>query len=332
MPIANVFASTMFKTVSLTEAFTKLPYKPGRIGAMGLFADQGVPTTVILVEEKAGILSLIPTAPRGGVGTIHPAEKRVVRAFTIPHIPLDDAVLADQVINVRAFGSENQLQGVAGVVNDKLASMKQDHEVTLEHLRIGALTGNILDADGSTVIYNLYTEFGVSQTAVDFVLGTTSTNIRAKCLEVKDAVEDNLGAASYDHVHCLCSPNFFRNLIDHDNVAAAYARWRDGEALRNDPRAGFEFAGIKFEEYKGSIGAVSFITDKDARFFPVGVPNMYKTYYAPADFIEAVGTVGQPFYAKQEALDLNRGVRLHTQSNPLPMCHRPAALVRGYYS
>ena len=79
--IVNAFPSSIFSVASLTEAFIKLPHKPGRIGAMGLFSDAGVPTTVILIEEKAGVLALIPTKPRGGIGAVHPPSKRTVRAF-----------------------------------------------------------------------------------------------------------------------------------------------------------------------------------------------------------------------------------------------------------
>ena len=47
----------------------------------------------------------------------------------------------------------------------------------------------------------------------------------------------------------------------------------------------------------------------------------------PADFNEAVGTVGQEYYAKQEPRKFGRGVDIHTQSNPLPLCMRPEVLV-----
>ena len=49
---------------------------------------------------------------------------------------------------------------------------------------------------------------------------------------------------------------------------------------------------------------------------------------APADFNETVNTLGQLLYAKQEPRKFERGTDLHTQSNPLPMCHRPALLVK----
>ena len=43
---------------------------------------------------------------------------------------------------------------------------------------------------------------------------------------------------------------------------------------------------------------------------------------------ETANTLGQPLYAKQEPRKFERGTDLHTQSNPLPMCHRPGVLIK----
>jgi hypothetical protein len=56
---------------------------------------------------------------------------------------------------------------------------------------------------------------------------------------------------------------------------------------------------------------------------------IFKTYFAPADFLETVNTVGLPLYAKV-AVDpeFGRWARIHTQSNPLALCLRPRAVIR----
>ena len=43
---------------------------------------------------------------------------------------------------------------------------------------------------------------------------------------------------------------------------------------------------------------------------------------------QTANTLGRPPYAKQEPRKFDRGTDLHTQSNPLPMTHRPAVLVK----
>jgi hypothetical protein len=103
--------------------------------------------------------------------------------------------------------------------------------------------------------------------------------------------------------------------------------WQDGPSSQRYAR-GFTFAGITFEEYRGQAtdaGQCCAPLHRPARphAFPLGTMDTFGTYFAPADFNETVNTVGQPLYAKQEPRKFDRGTDLHTQSNPLPMCHRP---------
>ncbi len=332
MDLANVFASDAFSMIALTDKVNKMPYVPGRAGRLGIFETSGITTTSLAIEEYAGTLSLIPNTARGGPSNQNLHAKRVLRQLTVPHLPLDDAIMAAEVQGIRGFGTTD-LQAVESVVAQRLLEMKSKHDATLEYGRIGAIKGTILDADGSTVIYNLFTEFGVSQTSVDFALGTTTTNVKAKCLTVVRAIETELGADVYNHVHCFCGKTWFDEFVAHPEVKTAYERWQAngqlGAFLRDDNRSGFEFAGIIFEEYRGSVGGVSFVADSEAHFFPVGVPQLFSTRFAPADFMETVNTPGLPVYVKTKPKDYNKGLDIHTQSNPISFCKRPKVLVKG---
>jgi hypothetical protein len=321
--------SDTFNLASLTAAINKLPFQPTRIGDMGLFEDDPIATTSLIVEEQDGVLTLIPNAQRGAPAKQAGSGSRKTRTFACTHLPYERTLRAEDVQGVRAFGSANALETLSQIVNNKLVEMKRSHSVTLEHLRIGALKGTILDSDGATVIYNLFTEFNVTQDSVDFVLGTATTEIKAKCLAVKRYIEAALGAQVYGGIHCFAGKSWFDAFTTHARVREAYDRYMDGQFLRDDNRKGFPFCGIFFEEYPGSVGSVSFVNDAEAHFFPVGVPGLYKNAYAPADFMETANTLGLPMYAKQEPMEFNRGVKIHTQSNPLPLCLRPKALVKG---
>jgi len=328
----DVFKADAFSTLSLTTAINKLPTARGKIRSMNLFQEKGIPTTTAMIEEKEGIISLIPTADRGAPATEGKRARRKVRTLDIPHLPEESSVKATDVQNIRSFGSDSKMEAVSELVNDKLTGMKQDHEATLEHLMAGALQGSLLDADGVTEILNLFTAFNVSEQDEDFEFSADATDVRALLLSAKRKIEDALGQATYNGILCLCWQDWFDALISHPDVKAAYDRWNQGEFLRMDPRAGFTFAGITFQEYRGQIADVPFIPDAQSRFIPLGVPGLYELYYAPADFIETANTKGRPYYAKQERMDFDRGIRLHSQSNPLPICTRPRCLVKGTQS
>ena len=58
-----------------------------------------------------------------------------------------------------------------------------------------------------------------------------------------------------------------------------------------------------------------------------GVPGLFQSKYAPADYMETVNTVGLPYYAKQWQMEGGKGRVLESQSNPLHLCTRPNAIV-----
>jgi hypothetical protein len=328
----NPFDNPGFAMASLTAAINLLPNRYGRLEQLGLFPAKPVRTRQIVVEERNGTLNLLPTQPVGGPATLNVRDKRKLRSFVVPHVPLDDVVLPEEVQGVRAFGAETEMESVAAVLAQHLQGMRNKHAITLEHLRMGALKGVILDADGS-LLHNLYTEFEIAAKTVNFALAVEATNVRNKCVEVIGHIEDNLRGEFMTGVRCLCSPEFFEKLVGHAKVEKAYENYAQGAMLRDDVRTGFAFGGIVFEEYRGQASNVAgsvvrFIAAGEAHCFPLGTIDTFGTYFAPADFNETVNTLGQPIYAKQEPRKFERGTDLHTQSNPLPMCHRPGVLVK----
>ena len=328
----NPFDNPGFSMASLTAAINLIPNRYGRLEQLALFPPKPVRTRPIIVEEYAGRLNLLPTKPPGTPGTVGERGKRTLRSFVIPHIPHDDVVLPEEVQGIRAFGSETEMEAVAGVMARHLETMRNKHAITLEHLRMGALKGQILDADAS-VIYDLVAEFGLTPQSIAFDLGTATTNVKAKCYELSRRIEDGLKGEFMTAIHVLCSPEWFTAFTTHSKVEKAYENWQQGAILINDVRAGFSFAGITFEEYRGQAtdpdgNTRRFIAAGEAHAFPVGTLDTFATYFAPADFNETVNTLGQPLYAKQEPRKFDRGTDLHTQSNPLPMCHRPGVLVK----
>lgn len=328
----NPFETDAFNMVSLTKAINILPNNYGRLREMNLFPGKGVRTRSIIIEEMNGVLNLLPTMPPGSPGTVGTHGKRTVRSFTIPHIPHDDSILPEAYQGIRTFGQENELVAVSQVINDRLQVMRNKHAITLEYLRMGALKGEILDADTST-IYNLYTEFGITQKTVDFVLGTDGTNVPKKCRDVVRHIEDNLKGEVMSGVRCLVDASFFDKLILHPEVQKAYINYaKAAEILGTDIRKKFTFNGVTFEEYRGTATdaagtARKFITADYGIAFPEGTMDTFETIYAPADFMETANTMGLELYAKQESRKFERGIDLHTQSNPLPMCYRPGVLV-----
>jgi hypothetical protein len=328
----NPFNTPAFSMAALTSAINVIPNRYGRLESLDLFPAKPVRTRQVIVEERNGVLNLLPTMPPGAPGTVGARGKRTVRSFVIPHISHDDVVLPEEVQGIRAFGSETEMESVAGVMARHLETMRNKHSITLEHLRMGALKGVILDADG-TVIYDLFDEFQITPAIVNCDLSNANANVKKKCLDVLRHLEDNLKGEFMTGVRVLCSPEFFDALTEHSKVKEAFAWWQQDAVQINDMRAGFTYSGLTFEEYRGQATdgqghSRRFIAPGEAHAFPLGTVDTFGTYFAPADFNETANTLGQAIYAKQEPRKFDRGTDLHTQSNPLPMCHRPGVLVK----
>ncbi len=328
MPTLDVFAADGFTVASLTAAIQDAPYVPGTIAGSGLFREEGITTTNVQIESDGKTLGLVANAQRGSVAPHVAGDKRKLRAFITTHLPQTGHITADEIMNLRAFGSQSELETVQGYVNQRLAKFRRNLDATTEHLLIGAVKGTILDADGSTVIYNLFTEFGVTQNTVAMALGTQATNLRGKSLDVLEKIEDELGGLSFTGVTAWCGKTFWRDLINHDKVKETYLASQGAATLRGDAREEFEFGGITWKRYRGKVAGVAFVGDDEAYAVPVGVPDLFLLHYAPADYVETVGTVGLPYYAKQEMGRMGKSVDVEAQSNPLPLCTRPKAVIK----
>ena len=324
----DIFNDDAFSVVSLTKAIEDTPFVPGRVGQLGIFSVEGVSTTSISIEKVGSTVSLVPAASRGSSGRPVGNDKRQMLPFTATHLPQRASILADEVQNLRAFGSETEVETAQRLMNRKLAKMRRDLDTTIEYQRIGAIKGSILDSDGTTELLNLHTAFGTSVTSHNLVVGTAGTLVRNKVSEARRKMEAALGGLTYDGARVLCSASFFDALVGHSSVEAAFDRYMNGEFLREDQRGGFYFAGVFWEEYRGQVGATKFVADGEAWMVPEGVPDLFVTNYAPADYMETVNTLGQAYYAKQEPKDFNKGIDVETQSNPIHICTRPAVPVK----
>ena len=333
----GIFSNPAFGMEALTDSILNVPFVPTAARALGIFENEGIATTTLDLELDSVSMTLIPVTQRGGPATKFRQAKRTMRSLKVPHLQLSDTIKPEEIQNVRLFGSNNQLQSAQAVVNKRLTGMALSHDVTLEYQSIGAIKGVIYDSDGATVIYNLFDEFQIAQTTFDFLLGDANQDMKHWCLKVKRAIEIGLGAARvYSHIHCFCGNDWFDAFVAHPDVVAAYRLWQDrsnqgqyGDFARNDNRSGFQFAGITFENYIGGVGGVDFVPAGEAHFFPVGVPNLFRTVFSPGDFWETVNTIGLPRYARGEPLRMGRGLELITESNPLCYCTRPVALIKA---
>jgi hypothetical protein len=300
-----------------------VPYQPGRLEQLGLFgAAEGIATLSVMIEQYDDVLALVPVSQRGAPASQMVRGTRKLHSLTLPHLKPEESLLADEVLGVRAFGTESEVETVANLVAKRLKKMRQNIEYTKESHRMLALKGISVDAAGNNV--DLFAVFGVTQDTIDFQLDVTTTEIRGKILTLIESIEDSLGGLSFSGIRVLCGKTFWANLIVHPMVKESYLATQAANTLRGDPRMEFEFGGVIFERYRGTSDVK--IADTEAYAVPEGVLDLFIARNAPADYVETVGTLGQPMYSKQWMMEADRGIKMEAQANPLHLCTRPKAV------
>ncbi|NUU35140.1 major capsid protein [Pseudomonas sp. C2B4] len=322
-----IFEDDAFSVPTLTAAINEQEYLPGRISGLGLFREEGITTLTVQIEKDGDTLALVPAGERGTSGLVVGGSRRNLIPFNTVHLPQRFTIKADEIQGIRAFGTRTELQSVQDVVNKRLAKARRQLDATHEFQRMGALNGQVLDADGSTVLLDIYKSFGVSRQKMSMGLNNSETEVRVSAGEALDMQADALGSVTSSGSRAFCGKNFWNKLVSHKSVKETYLNSQQAAALRGDARESFEFGGIVWERYRGKVAGVLFVHDDKALLIPEGVPELYISTFAPADYMETVNTEGLPYYSKIEPMPFNKGVFGEAQSNPLHLCTRPRAQI-----
>jgi hypothetical protein len=338
----DIFSNNAAFTITgLTVALLRTPYIPGLIGRLGLFTPRPIATTTTTIEIKGTRLALVPEVPRGAPPIPNVEDHRALVPFRIPHFPIRDTIMADAVQNVRSFGSEDTLEALSSVRNERLASMGLKLDVTQEFLRLGSVRGVIVTAADRTTgapltSISLFDQFEVAPQANTNwpIIGAGGAGESAAWEGQLTGLINALGRAMAEEVpggmmggiFGVCGPVFFDAFAMHPERRAAYIGIDSRPVV--DPLLGsrVQFRDVTIEEYRGRTNNVAFVAPNQCHFFPVGVPDLFIEVFAPADYNETVNTLGLARYAKMEEMQFDKGVELEAQMNVLPICTSPRAL------
>jgi len=330
--VIDIWDGDGFTIDSLTAAINNEPYRPGQVSALGIFEEDGVTTTRISIEERNGKLSLVEPSQRGGPGETTGDDNRRLVPFDIEHYQRDDSVLADEVQNVRSFGSGDQLETIQERVERKGMRHARDLTMTLEHQRVGAIKGVVASKSGA-VLHDLYNQFGIAAPSpVSLELDVDTTIVSNLFQDVIYAIEDALDAP-YSGIHVFTGRDFHKALWTHKSVRETFLYNGGASVLRQDVPDTFQFAGATWERYKTGAKATAdlgspYIADAEARVIVKGVPDLFITRFAPADYEETVNSLGLPFYMRQYPKLNGKGRNIEVQMNAISLCTKPATLRR----
>jgi hypothetical protein len=332
MATMDVFKNNAFSMTALTGTVEKIDYVPQMLGQLNIFEPMPVRTRDLWIDRREGALALIGVSALGAPPDELVKDSRDAVALRAVRLAKGQTIYAHEVEGYRAFGSETEFDQVQAEYLRRMARVQLDLDLTHEFHRLGALQGLLLDADGVSIIYDYFAEFGFTRPAViDFDLDNAATNVRQKCVDLKrDMVRNSRGAIMQTtSIHALCGDQFYDDLVDHPTIRATYLNWAAATDLRtNTAFESFVFGGVTWHNYRGTDNnSTVAIPTNEAKFFPVGARDVFKKAMAPAEFGPFVNTPGRDMYAIN-ILDRDRMAwsRGEIYSYPLYLCQQPQVL------
>jgi len=342
--VLDIFDQDAFSVTTMSDAMRELKYKPGFITRLGLFESTSIDTLDISIEKDAEEnIFIVPATPRGGPGVTFGRNRRSMRMLRVPHFQVDDAIYADEVQSVRAFGTARAVETFQGRIARRGSEVRQSFALTEEYHKLKVLTtGQLLDKDG-TVLYDYFTEMGESQPAeVNWDLAAASPAggvLQKQATALTRAMGAALDGLPFTGILALCGDAFWDDLIAHKEVRETYLNHAGAATLRQaiiDPNSQsvasgawgmFPLFDITWVNYRGGLNVS--IPTNECKFVPMGVPGLFRSVYAPADYLETVNTMGLELYVKMFRMQNDKGMSVEYQNNVIHYCTRPRVLKRG---
>lgn len=332
----NRSLTNAFEVSDYTQELRLVPASWTLLGDAGLFETEALSTFTVSFEEQNGSLGLISDQVRGARPQAANDVVRKLHSFNIPHFPIVDKILPQDLQSKSAYGDLSSADNLAAQLERKMLKIRKSFDVTKEVARFQMLTAGTVYAPNGTVVTDVYTDFGITKKSVDFVLGTGTTDVAAKCEEVIAHMQDNLLTdGMITGVTAYCSPEWFAKFIAHAKIVAAYQYYSSAvEPLRN--RAGgsgmyrsFQYQGVNFVEVRTILAGQRLVPSGKVVFVPNGTEGIFKTYTGPANRIGYTGTVAEDTYLWTFTDQKLMGVDIEAEANFACLCRRPALMVEG---
>lgn len=341
MSIINIFRNDAFSEIALTTQVERIPYMPTALGDYGndLFTENPIRTTALAVEERNGVLTIVPLSQRGQPTNFERnTERRKMRYFEVPRIFAGDTIHSHELQNIREFGQESVFMQVQTEVARRLAGptgLLANLDYTEEYQRLAMVQGMLLDADGS-VWYNWFDEFefvAAAEVAFDLT-ANVEFSLRPIINElVRSMYRSAKGAMTpMSRVSAICGDEFYDAFTNHIDVVKTYQNWSAATELREGGAfQKFPFGGVDWINYRGSDDDTTIkVPDDKVKFFPTKAPGVFEKAMAPGESFEWINTPGKPRYVVPIFdRDRNAWWRMEAYGYPLYICKRPEVLRTG---
>jgi urease accessory protein UreE len=331
-----------FKNADFVDGITNTPLQYGYINSQNMFDVRSTNQTAIIFDKDASTATLLPQVNRGSKASTEQKERAAdTFAMKLAYFKHSDRITGDDVQAWRKVGSTDN-ETLARVTAEKLADMRLAWDQTNEYMKLQALKGIFKTPEG-TVVANMFTEFGITQTSTDFLLGTATTNVDQKIRQLKTSVFKGLqNGGALQGVEVAVDPLFFDKLISHPNMKTAYQSYvNNGKQLLRDDLSNytkygimdsFNFRGVNFISYDATFNLPNGTTEEafaasTGTAYASGARDLFRGYSGPSNKLSEANMGGQEVFMRTYVDPKDEFVELELEAAPLFFCTRPASLI-----
>lgn len=272
----------------------------------------------------------------------------------IPHTPLTEALMVcdvdGEIDGMAGNGTQSlQLLDWESARVRKYQKIRYAYDSTMEYRFLGALSGKVLDANGTDVLLDVFKLFGVTQQTQDITAKVAATDLMQEFRAA--AMLSRLGVRSFNPVGYVvyAGTNFFNTLLSQEKLFDLYKRdfqaysAQQMDATKDIIRLPGGFTVIRYEgplvnDPVNGKELPLMLGDDEAFMVPTPPPgyDMAGYFVAPP---ETKGTVnqlpGMDLYLWEKTInrrseDANDadGIKISGESNYLPFVQYPGGIIK----
>lgn len=332
-----------YKVTDFVDSIVETPLQYGYINSLNLFDVKSTNQLAIVFDKMMSTTTLLPQVQRGTKVTTQGKERDVETfALRLAYFKHADRLTNEDIQGWRAPGRTEE-ESIARATAEKMEDMRRAWDQTQEYMKLQALKGVFKTPDGTTMA-DMYTEFGITQTNLDFVLGTSTTDIDSKIRQLKGLIAKNVkNGGAIGGVQVLVDPLFYDKLISHPNVKNAYQYYQNSGAqrLRDDMTDymkwgimdEFSHRGVSFVSYDATFNLPDGTTEdafaaSTGIAHALGVKDLFRGYNGPSNKFSEANQPGQEIFMNTYLDDRDEWVEFEMEAAPLYFGTKPAAQIK----
>ena len=344
--------------IEATRSINRMPVSNFPLLNSGMFRRRATRTKTagIMVNNVPGV-GILPAkawcCDEDGANLSADSQKLI--PVQIPHTPITEALMVcdvDGAIDAMAGNGTQSLQLLQwqDARVRKYQKIRYAYDVTMEYRMLGALSGKVLDANGTDVLLDVFKLFGVTQQTQ--TVTTSGSDISVIMEEIRSAaVKSRLGARSFvpSGYTIYAGVDFFNKLLSNPGIFDLYKRDFAAYSAQQMDAMGDRIrlpGGVTIIRYEGPL-VVDPVTGQELPLM-LAHDEAFMVPTAPAGFDvggyfvappETVSTVNQlaamdiylwekPINRRSENAADADGIKITGESNYLPFIEHPASIIK----